>query len=34
MRWAGYVARMGEDRNVYTVLMRKTRKETTWKAKA
>jgi hypothetical protein len=24
MRWAGHVARMGEDRNVYTVLMRKT----------
>jgi hypothetical protein len=23
MRWAGHVARMGEDRNVYTVLMGK-----------
>jgi hypothetical protein len=24
MRWAGYVARMGEERNVYRVLMGKT----------
>jgi hypothetical protein len=23
MRWAGYVARMGEERNVYKVLVRK-----------
>jgi hypothetical protein len=23
MRWAGHVARMGEERNVYSVLMRK-----------
>jgi hypothetical protein len=35
MRWAGHVARMGEERNVYRVLMGKERrKETTWKAKA
>jgi hypothetical protein len=34
MRWAGHVARMGEERNVYRVLMGKTMKETTWKTKA
>jgi hypothetical protein len=28
-RWAGHVARMGEERNVYKVLMRARRKETT-----
>jgi hypothetical protein len=33
-RWAGHVARMGEERNVYKVLMRARRKETTWKTKA
>jgi hypothetical protein len=32
MRWAGYVARMGEKRNVYRLLVRKTEvKETTRK---
>jgi hypothetical protein len=32
MRWAGHVARMGEKRNVYRLLVRKTReKETTRK---
>jgi hypothetical protein len=35
MRWVGHVARMGEERNVYRVLMGKPeRKETTWKVKA
>jgi hypothetical protein len=35
MRWAGHVARMGEERKVYKVLMGKTRrKETTLKTKA
>jgi hypothetical protein len=35
MRWAGHVARMGEGRNVYRVLVGKPRrKETTWKTKA
>jgi hypothetical protein len=30
MRWAGHMERMGEERNVYRVLMGKTtRKETT-----
>jgi hypothetical protein len=33
MRWAGHVARMGEERNVYKVLMGKP-KMTTWKTKA
>jgi hypothetical protein len=34
MRWAGHVARMGEDRKVYKVLVGKAqRKETTWKTK-
>jgi hypothetical protein len=33
--WAGHVARMGEERNVYRVLVGKPEgKETTWKAKA
>jgi hypothetical protein len=32
MRWAGHVARMGEERKVYTALVGKSlRKETTWK---
>jgi hypothetical protein len=35
MRWAGHVARMGEGRNVYRVLVGKARrKETTRKTKA
>jgi hypothetical protein len=35
MRWAGHVARMGEGRNVYRVLMGKPEgKKTTWKTKA
>jgi hypothetical protein len=35
MRWAGHVARMGDGRNVYRVLVGKARgKETTWKTKA
>jgi hypothetical protein len=34
MRWAGYVARMGEGRNVYRVFGGKARsKKTTWKTK-
>jgi hypothetical protein len=35
MRWAGHVACMGEERNVYRVLMGKPegKKETTWKTK-
>jgi hypothetical protein len=32
--WAGHVARMGEERNVYRVLVGKPEgKETTWKTK-
>jgi hypothetical protein len=34
MRWAGYVARMGEERKVYKVLVEARMKETTWKTKA
>jgi hypothetical protein len=35
MRWAGHVARMGERKGVYRVLMGKTEgKETTWKTQA
>jgi hypothetical protein len=34
MRVTGHVARMGETRNAYTILMGKARrKETTWKTK-
>jgi hypothetical protein len=33
-RWAGHVARMGEEMNVYRVLMKARRKETTWKTEA
>jgi hypothetical protein len=33
MRWAGHVTRIGEDRNVYRVLMGKPEGKT-WKAKA
>jgi hypothetical protein len=33
LRWAGHVARMGEERKVYKILVGKTRKETTWKTK-
>jgi hypothetical protein len=34
MRWAGHVARMGEERKVYKFLVGKARrKETTWKTK-
>jgi hypothetical protein len=33
MRWAGYVARMGEERKVY-IGGKARRKETTWKTKA
>jgi hypothetical protein len=35
MKWAGHVARMGEERKVYKVFGGKTRrKKTTWKTKA
>jgi hypothetical protein len=35
MRWAGHVARMGAERNVYRVLIGKPEgNKTTWKAKA
>jgi hypothetical protein len=34
MRWAGHVARMGEGRNVYRILMGKPERKTTWKTKA
>jgi hypothetical protein len=35
MRWVGHVARMGEEREVYRVLVGKPEeKETTWKTKA
>jgi hypothetical protein len=35
MRWAGHVARMGEERNLYRVFNGKARrKEATWKTKA
>jgi hypothetical protein len=34
MRWAGHVARMGEGRNVYRILMEKPERKTTWKTKA
>jgi hypothetical protein len=34
MRWAGHVARMGEGRNVYSVLVGKPEEKTTWKTKA
>jgi hypothetical protein len=35
MRWAGHVACMGEERNVYRVLIGEPegKKETTWKTK-
>jgi hypothetical protein len=33
MRWAGHVARMGEERKVYMVLVGKP-EETTWKTNA
>jgi hypothetical protein len=34
MRWAGYVARMGEEKKVYKVLVKARWKETTQKTKA
>jgi hypothetical protein len=34
MKWAGYVARMGEERKVRSVGGKTRRKETTWKTKA
>jgi hypothetical protein len=35
MRWAGHVARMGEGRNLYRILVGKPEgKKTTWKTKA
>jgi hypothetical protein len=34
MRWAGRVARVGQERNVCKVLVEGQRKETTWKTKA
>jgi hypothetical protein len=34
MRWAGHMARMGEDRNVYKVLVGKPYGKTTQKTKA
>jgi hypothetical protein len=36
MRWAGHVARMGEERKVYKVLVRKPegKRQTTWKTEA
>jgi hypothetical protein len=34
MRWAGHVARMGEERNVYKVLVGNPEGKTTWKTKA
>jgi hypothetical protein len=35
MRWAGHVARVGEERKVYKVLVGNPEgKETTWKTKA
>jgi hypothetical protein len=33
MRWAGHVARMGEGRNVYRVLVGKPEAKATWKTK-
>jgi hypothetical protein len=33
MRWAGHVARMGEERKVYKVLVGKPEGKTTWKTK-
>jgi hypothetical protein len=33
MRWAGHVARMGEERKLYNVLMGKPEKETARKIK-
>jgi hypothetical protein len=35
MRWEGHVARMGEERDVYRVLVRNPEgRKTTWKTKA
>ena len=34
MRWAGHVARMGERRGVYRVLVGKPERKTTWKTQA
>jgi hypothetical protein len=34
MRWAGHVARMGEERKVQGFGVKARRKETTWKTKA
>jgi hypothetical protein len=33
MKWAGHVARMGEVRNVYRLLMGDPKEKTTWKTK-
>jgi hypothetical protein len=33
MRWTGHVARMGEERNMYKVLMGKPEGKTTWEIK-
>jgi hypothetical protein len=33
MRWAGHVARMGDERKVYKVLVGSPREGTTWKTK-
>jgi hypothetical protein len=33
IRWAGHVARMGEGKNVYKVLVEKTEEKSTWKTK-
>jgi hypothetical protein len=34
MRWVGHVARMGEERELYRILVGKPKEETTWKTKA
>jgi hypothetical protein len=34
MRWAGHVACMGEERNVYRVMMGSKKERTIWKTKA
>jgi hypothetical protein len=34
IRWAGHVARMGEERKVYRVLVEKPEGKSTWKIKA